>query len=489
MEFSSNRIRGVKLRLSLAENFYGDPDMKRPVSQIYGGGLHQRRLPPAHIRRWYPLKYHPKQSAAWQSSARFNVVPAGRRSGKTELMGKRKIILKALMGSKFGDGRYFAGAPTRDQAKRIFWKDLKQMTPKHLMSRTPSESELIIFLLNGSEIHVLGMDKPERIEGPPWDHGVLDEYGNMKVETWEEHVRPALSDRRGTCDFIGVPEGRNHYYDLWKQAIGDDDPTWQGFHWLSADILPPEEIEQAKRDMDLLTYQQEYEGSFVQFAGMAYYNWDEQKNIQPWKKRYEKKGDLIFMFDFNVDPGVAAVAQEFINPIKGQLKIAGKSTTAIIGEVFIKRNSNTIRVCDKLLEDWGEHEGKVFCYGDATGGAKGSAKVSGSDWDLVKKVLYPTFGERLHFQVPMANPKERVRVNSVNSRLCNVFGEVYMVVDPSCEFTIKDFEGTRIIEGGTGEIDKKKDPMLSHMSDAIGYYVHKVYPVRQYISSGKKYWK
>ena len=54
---------------------------------------------PAHIRRTYPLKYHPVQAAGWISTTRFQLVPAGRRSGKTEIWGKRKLINKALKGS------------------------------------------------------------------------------------------------------------------------------------------------------------------------------------------------------------------------------------------------------------------------------------------------------------------------------------------------------------------------------------------------------
>ena len=169
--------------------------------------------PPAINRnvRWYPLNYHPIQAALWRSKYRFNIVPSGRRSGKTEICGKRKLVLKALIGGEWPDWKGFAAAPTRIQAKRIYWEDLKKLIPKTLLAKPPSESTLTIPLINGSEIHVLGMDKPERAEGTPWDHGVLDEYGNMKKSVWPEHVRPALADRRGTCDFIGAREGRNHY--------------------------------------------------------------------------------------------------------------------------------------------------------------------------------------------------------------------------------------------------------------------------------------
>jgi hypothetical protein len=149
-----------------------------------------------------------------------------------------------------------------------------------------------------------------------------------------------------------------------------------------------------------------------------------------------------------------------------------------------------VRVCDKLLETYRYHKGDIYCYGDSTGGAGGSAKVKGSDWDLVKDTLYPVYGNRLKFRVPKANPRERVRVNSVNSRLLNTYNEVFLVVDQhKCPFLIRDFEGTRVIEGGTGEIDKKRDPELTHLTDAVGYYVAKEYPIIKMVLPRQKYWK
>jgi hypothetical protein len=34
-----------------------------------------------------------------------------------------------------------------------------------------------------------------------------------------------------------------------------------------------------------------------------------------------------------------------------------------------------------------------------------------------------------------------------------------------------------LLAGGSGEIDKKRDPELTHMSDALGYFVHARHPV------------
>lgn len=422
--------------------------------------------------RWYALRPHPKHDAFMRSRRRFNIVPAGRRSGKTEIA-KRRLVHRAVRGSAFDRPSYFYAAPTRDQAKRIAWEDLKRMVPAHAVAGSPSESELFIPLWHGGRLWVLGLDKPERIEGSPWDHGVLDEYGNMKPRAWGENVRPALSDRRGSCDLIGVPEGRNHYYDLWRDSEGDDE--WGRFHWTSAEILPADEIAAARRDLDPLTFQQEYEASFVNFAGRAYYTFTDE-NLRAVRALYDPLQPLYVCLDFNVAPGVAAVVQE--------RPVSGKPATVVIGEVWIPDNSNTPAVCRRLLLDWKDHKGRVEVYGDATGGARGSAQVAGSDWDLVRRALrdgdgeLKGFGSRLALHVKQANPAERARVNAMNSRICTIDGTRRLYVDPKrAPHVVKDLEGVTVLEGGSGEIDKKANPNLTHISDALGYYVEHRFPI------------
>lgn len=418
--------------------------------------------------RWYQLRPHPVQHRLVISKARFKVVPAGRRSGKTE-RAKRNIVRQALLEDRWPDARFFAAAPTRDQAKQIYWQDLKRMVPSWALAETPRESELMIRMVNGAEIWVVGMDRPERIEGRSWNGGVLDEMANMRPTAWQANVRPALSDRQGWCWMIGVPEGRGEYHELFKRAQADTSGEWAAFHWVSADILPPAEIEAARRDMDELTFQQEMEASFVSFAGRAYYAFDEQTHCA--RLAYDPRAALNFCFDFNISPGVAAVVQDQRLP-------NGLDGTAVIGEVFIPNNSNTERVCDRLIKDWGSHPGRVVCYGDATGGALGSAKVAGSDWELIRRKLRPVFGERLILDVPAANPPERTRVNAVNTRLRSASGEIRLMVDlAKAPNVVRDLEGVTVLEGGSGEIDKRKSPQLSHISDAIGYLIVRKHPI------------
>lgn len=444
-------------------------------------------------QRWHAMRPHAIQDAFYHSPHRFNVVPAGRRSGKTEIA-KRRLVKRAVRGSDWDRPRYFYGAPTYGQAKKIAWEDLKRMTPRDAMrwksksgTLNPwSESEMLIPLWHGGELFVVGLDQPARIEGAPIDGGTLDEYGNLKSTVWGENLRPALSDRDGWCDLIGVPEGRNHYFDRAEEAKAELaehglDSEWGYFHWVSADILPAKEIAAARRDLDELTFQQEYEASFVNFTGRTYYAFTDANKVR-CRDRYNPKAPLIFMLDFNVAPGVAAVGQEMVlaNGLKG---------TGIIGEVWIDSGSNTELVCRRLLNDWKHHTGLVFVYGDATGGAEGSAKTEGSDWDIAQKVLIKSgdpnnnvkpFGARAIFKYKNSNPRERARINAVNSRCKSTLGTIRMHVDPKhAPHVVKDFEGVRNVEGGSGEIDKKKDPKLTHISDAIGYYVEAEFPVTE----------
>lgn len=433
--------------------------------------------------RWYPLTAVAVQHQFWDCWARFQVCSAGRRSGKTELA-KRKCVLAAInYDLPYGDGWFVCCAPTHQQAKRIFWNDLKALTPRWALDGRPSESELTIHLYNGASITVLGMDKPERIEGRPLDGIVMDEYANMKPETWDENVRPALSTRGrpGWALLIGVPEGRNHYYEKFKKAKTGLDKEWAAFTWKSSEVIDPKEVEQARRDMDELTFQQEYEGSFVNFTGRAYYSFGDH-NISE-QVRYDPKLPLIFMFDFNRSPGVACVCQE---QFKSDYRRRGtmlprelaEEFLAVVGEVWIPHGSNTLRVCDKLIQDWESHKLDVMCYGDATGGAEGTQSVAGSDWDLIEAKLRPVFGERLKIMVNRSNPRERARVNSVNSCCRTAAGEVRMLVGESTSpHLIADLEGVTVIEGGAGELDKDKDAMLTHISDAFGYYVAEERPV------------
>lgn len=438
--------------------------------------------------RWSKLRKHEIQQALWNSNKRFAVVPAGRRSGKTELA-KRRLILDALKYCKASDGRFIFSAPTHTQAKKIFWDDLKAMVPPQMLwsptkiRNSISESALSIKLWNGCKIEVVGLDRPERAEGSPIDGIVLDEYGNMKPEVWTQHIRPGLSTlgREGWAWFIGVPEGRNHYYQLFKDCELDHNiEDWGAYTWKTADINPAEAAK-AKRELDLLTYMQEYEGSFVTFEGRCYYAFDPDFNVTPQGERllYQPDKDLILTFDFNKKPGTCGIWQEQESPewLDRINKKHEQVVTCGLDEIYIEHNSNTEVVCEKIIEKWRHHTGMIKLYGDASGGAAGSAKVKGSDWEIIDAMLEPIFPNRILRMYPKSNPRIRARVNSVNSRFRACDGTIRAVLDRKMQpMHIRDFEG--VVCDDHGDPDKKENnSMLTHLSDAFGYYVIEEFPV------------
>lgn len=453
---------------------------EREESSYQRQGARRRSLP----KRWTPLQYHPVQFKLWNSQARFILNVAGRRSGKSEITGKRKPIVRAWS-CPVENGRYAFCAPTTKQAKKIFWKDLKGFVPPAWRLHDVSESELTITLWNGATLEVLGLDVPERIEGPPLDGIVIDEIANTKKDVWYSHVRPALFTRGrqpGWAHFTGVPEGYNHLKELVDTAMADETGAWEYFHWISADILPKEEIEAARRDLDKYTFMQEYEASFVNFMGRVYYTFDRNVHCRgAIGPQTRDKSDLHFCFDFNVSPGVAMVCQErnIVTPAQASRMIVAPFTE-VIDEVYVERSSNTPLICRELARRYENHKGRVFCYGDASGGARGTAKVMGSDWDLIQQIFSKVFPGRVYFRVPRANPAERSRVNAVNSRLLSANGSIRMIVHPKCKYTIRDLEGV-MYKGDTMEIDKSRDKALTHLSDALGYYVHHEFPTEEKI--------
>ena len=445
---------------------------------------------PVMTERWYPLRmpdsHRSFERALTSERIRFVMGCAGRRSGKTERV-KRNGVKEAIAFHEYDNGRFVFGAPTQQQAKDIWWDDLKLLVPDWALLGTKRDSVYesspqTILLYNGVRIIVAGLDKPKRIEGPPLDWIALDEYADMKAQVWEESILPAVSTtgRPGRVRFIGKPRGRNHYWRLMQSIKRDETGLWSYHHWTSHEILTEAEIEILSLNMDLLTFQQEILANFVNFEGRAYYTYDDELHVFP--VRYDPKEDLVLCFDFNQSPGTATVLQE--QGVTREMRehcatrgcTLGERVTVILDEVWIPKGSNSRMVAQALARNWKRHQGDVRLYGDATGGAKHSSSTDGSDWDLITEVLDPIYGDRVGEYFPRANPSMRARINSVNTRLRTAHDVVSMLVHPRCANTRIDFEGVTLLEG-TGDIDKDDDKMLTHLSDGVGYYIEERWPI------------
>jgi hypothetical protein len=156
------------------------------------------------------------------------------------------------------------------------------------------------------------------------------------------------------------------------------------------------------------------------------------------------------------------------------------TVTAVLGEVWIPKNSNTEAVCRKLIQDWApQHQGPVRLYGDITGGARKTSASKGSDWDIVRQELRGAFRGGIILDLPKHNPTERARINAMNARLLTTKGMIRMLVDPSrAPNVVRDLEGVTLLQGGSGEIDLTIEKAgLNHISSALGYYIDRTFPI------------
>lgn len=404
------------------------------------------------------------------SVARFNVVPAGRRSYKTETA-KRKLLFgnyyQGLNGAlTIADSNFFFAAPTRDQVKRIAWNDLKIMTYP-FWSKQPSESELTIYLKTGSIIACIGMDKPQRIEGNQWHGGILDEFADMKKEAFGENVRPALSDTLGWCDLIGVPDGMNHYKEIYDYAREGKDKDFKAFTWKSADVLSESEIESAKRQLDERTYRQEFEASFETAQGRVYYNFTRADNVKPLNPDNTLPLRLSFDFNFSESPMTTSISQ-----------ITAANNINVLYAINNKTDLHSH--CKELKSQLNDikHNGIIYIYGDAS--KVHSIESNTTNWEIVK--TYFPESDKIIYKVPRQNPPIVDRINSTCSRIKNTAGEIKMFVNSEgCKELIKDFEQC-VWHENKRDIDKS-DKERTHNADNIGYMVWQEFPLRPQLTS------
>lgn len=137
------------------------------------------------------LSLHPKQMEVYLSNARFRVVVAGRRWGKTSL--SRTLIISK---SRKPRQRIWYVAPTYRMAKQIMWKDLIEAIPRKWVVKI-NHSSLSIELVNGTLIELKGADDPDSLRGVGIDFLVLDEFQDISEEAWTQCLRPTLASTGG----------------------------------------------------------------------------------------------------------------------------------------------------------------------------------------------------------------------------------------------------------------------------------------------------
>ena len=211
---------------------------------------------------------------------RFAVVVAHRRFGKT-VAALNHIIREAVLNTK-ETPRYAYIAPTYGQAKRVAWDYLVKYTDP--LGGTNNISELRVDFW-GRRIQLYGSDNPDSLRGQFFDGVIIDEVGDQNPKIWTDIVRPALTDRKGWCLFIGTPKGHNHFKELRDRAEKEDGWGLLEFKASETGVVDDTELKAAKNEMGEDKYRQEFECSFDAAVEGSYYGQilnelEEKKHMQ-----------------------------------------------------------------------------------------------------------------------------------------------------------------------------------------------------------------
>ena len=237
---------------------------------------------------------------------RFAVLSCHRRFGKSVAIINH--LIRAALTHKLKNPRFAYIAPTYKQAKSIAWDYLK-MFAGAIPGAKFHETELRCDLPNGSRITLLSSEQPDSLRGLFLDGVCIDEVAQVEPRLWNEIIRPALSDRKGFCYFIGTPAGMsNLFYELYQYALGDDE--WYTYTAKASEtkIIDQKELDAAKAQMGDTRYRQEFECDWISnIEGSVYGNIikDLEEKQQLTKIGYDPSLEVHTAWDLGVDDSTA----------------------------------------------------------------------------------------------------------------------------------------------------------------------------------------
>lgn len=390
-----------------------------------------------------------KQLLVANSTARWRCCVAGRRTGKTFLAMRELARFARIPNSVVW---YLTGS--RQQAKTLVWSKLKKKLKKLNWIQSTNEAELTIFLVNGSQICLKSAEQGDNLRGESLSFLCIDEFCDIDLdEIFFQILRPALSDRRGHCLFLGTPKAANQTAkDLFDRHLTN--PHWASFTYstLEGGFVDPEEVEQARQDLAPKVFQQEYEANWTTLTNVVFEYFGEH-NIQPVELPGATE-PIVIGLDFNVAKMCAIVGRR-------------TATGLEYFDEIILENSNTQEMAAEIRHRYPRNP--VTVIPDASGQARKTSSGGVTDHAILQTAGFTV-------RVNRANPTVRDRINCANSLFfLRPDGTTRFRIDPRCKWTIRSLRNWSYKENSQGVPDK--DSGWDHASDSATYPIALLFPI------------
>lgn len=327
----------------------------------------------------------------------------------------------------------------------------------------------VLSLPNGSQTVCRSLDKFETIRGAEYGFWWADETRDTKREAYEVALA-CLRDQNGPLEirFTSTPRGYDWLHDLLvaevekKPELGFRRQLIESSSYDNVDNLPDGFIEDLKENYSENLAQQEIFGKFINLqVGQAYSCFSRKDHVVANAiTTYDPMLPLVLACDFNVTPMCWVIGQPHgklfgvIAEIWRESANSGESATQSAAKEFVAR--------------FGRHTGGLTVFGDASGDNEHSATTA-TNYKVLAQVIGLANMQGVKFMVPTENPPVQDRVEFVNAALRNVKGEIRLFINPRCAKLIRDLE--RVVWRKTGELDQTTDKTLTHISDALGYWL------------------
>lgn len=259
------------------------------------GGSSARAAERRAFRPFKNYKPHAKQLELHTCDARFIVVCAGRRSGKTFALAHefvRRILndVKACKTvwkrpKKFGKHvkpalHYWIVAPIHDLTAAALREVMEILSGENSPIIHYNASTSRLWLRGGVLIECKSADNPKRLVSVGLDGLLADEVARMKPGVWRDNLAPTLDDKGGWGLFGTTPLGEDWFFEeLWQITDQTTDVSrrvegWRGFHFTTADNTAVPRLVEAARIAKIMlpraNYLRNYEASFQAFEGKIY---------------------------------------------------------------------------------------------------------------------------------------------------------------------------------------------------------------------------
>lgn len=295
----------------------------------------------------------------------------------------------------------------------------------------------ILIINNQSPIYCYSLEKYDNIRGVEVGYIGIDEAAFSCLEAYNV-VLGRLRDINGPLEIkiSTTPNGFNWLYDLCQQSQIQliTSSSTENKH------LPEQYLNSIREQYDEKLLKQELEGLFINTTqGQVYYAFDRKRHIKEFQVSevaVKRAGT-----DFNV------------NPITTVLGYQENGIIYIYDEIYLK-DSNTYQLVNELNNRLSINSEVIP---DSTGAARKTSSTK-TDHQIIREGGY---------KIPyVSNPHVKDRYNCINGHLQHN----RIVIHPRCKMLIKDLETLPY---------ENKDPMLSHISDAMGYLIWYLAPLQQ----------